>query len=385
MAGKSKNKIEVTHAGSIPRPPSLTELLLAHERGEPIDEGEFWKEVQDATRYVIRRQHDAGITSGNDGEQPRVGFQTYIPLRMEGFGGKGVRNLPTDFINYPILAEMTGVRMGESRIMDAPEAIAEVKYNDMGPIEKECRSFREALDAEGDFDENFMNIPSPGIIATTMLNAHYDSHEAYVMALADEISKEYRYVVEQGYTLQIDAPDLAMEHTLMYQDQPVSVFVEAVEMYVDGINRAIGDLPRDKVRLHVCWGNWNGPHVDDVPLREVLPKLLNANVSALNIPFGNPQHQHEIPVIRKMPIPDHMDLIVGAIDTTTNYCEHPEVIANRLGEAIEAVGDKTRIVAGADCGFSTFAGYKFVAEDVVWAKLKSLSEGAKLATERYWP
>jgi len=384
MAGKSKNKIQVTHVGSIPRPPSLTALLLADERGDPVDEAEFWKEVQDATRYVIRRQQEAGITSGNDGEQARVGFQTYMPLRMEGFGGTGVRNLPTDFLNYPILAEMTGVRMGESRIMDAPEAIAEVKYNDMGPIGKECRSFRQALDAEGDFDENFMNVPSPGIIATTMLNAHYDSHEAYVMALADEISKEYRYVVEQGYTLQIDAPDLAMEHTFMYQDQPVSVFVEAVEMYVEGINRAIGDLPRDKVRLHVCWGNWNGPHVDDVPLREVLPKLLNANVSALNIPFGNPQHQHEIPVIGKMPLPDHMDLIVGAIDTTTNYCEHPEVVANRLGEAIKAVGDKTRIVAGADCGFSTFAGYKFVAEDVVWTKLKCLSEGAKLATERYW-
>lgn len=384
MSGRSKNRIEVTHTGSIPRPPKLTDLLMRQERGEPVDEGEFWREVQDATRYVVRQQKAAGITCGNDGEQPRVGFQTYMPLRMEGFGGTSVRNLPTDFTNYPKLAEIAGIQMGEAKIMDAPQALADVKYNDMGPIEKECRSFREALDAEGEFGENFMNAPSPGIIATTMLNAHYDSQEAYVTAVADEIAKEYRYVVGQGYTLQIDAPDLAMEHTFMYRDQPLSVFLGMVEVYIEAINRAIGDLPRDKVRLHICWGNWNGPHVDDVPLKEVLPILLNANVCALNIPFGNPQHQHEIPVIKQIPLPDHMDLIVGAIDTTTNYCEHPQVVANRLGEAIEAVGDKTRVVAGADCGFSTFAGYKFVAEDVVWTKMKALAEGAKLATEKYW-
>ena len=384
MVGQSKDKIAVTHVGSIPRPDGLAEMLLAQERGDAVDEAAFWAAAQDATRYVIRQQKAAGITSGNDGEQPRVGFQTYMPLRMEGFGGVGVRNLPTDFLKFPKLAEMSGVRMGDARIMDAPTAIADVKYNDMGPIEKDCASFRAALDAEGDFEENFMNVPSPGIIATTMLNAHYDSHEAYVMALADEIGKEYRYVADQGFKLQIDAPDLAMEHTFMYQDQPVSAFVDAVEMYVEGINRAIGDIPRDQVRLHVCWGNWNGPHLDDVPLRDVLPKLLAANVSALNIPFGNPQHQHEIIEIAKRPLPDHMDLIVGAIDTTTNYCEHPEVVANRLGEAIAAVGDKSRIVAGADCGFSTFVGYKFVAEDVVWAKLKSLADGAALATQRHW-
>ncbi|NQV22224.1 MAG: methionine synthase, partial [Rhodospirillales bacterium] len=280
MAGRSATKIEVTHVGSIPRPPKLSEILLAQERGEAVDETELWREAQAATRNVIKRQLECGITIGNNGEQPRVGFQTYVPLRMEGFGGATVRGFPTDFEKFPIMASHVFAQMGGSKVTAAPQAVADVKYNDMVPIEKECASFKEALGAvEGGFGETFMNVPSPGIIATTMGNAYYDTHEAYVMAVAKEIAKEYKYVADQGFTLQVDAPDLAMERAWMFKDEPISKFKEVTELHIAAINVAIGDIPRDQVRLHACWGNWNGPHVDDVDLKDVVEIFYGANVS----------------------------------------------------------------------------------------------------------
>lgn len=385
MAGRSKDKIEVTHVGSMPRPPRLTELLLGQERGEPVDETEFWREAQAATRAVVERQIECGITIGNDGEQARVGFQTYIPLRMEGFGGSNVRGFPTDFEKFPKMAEQVVAQMGNSKVTGAPQAVAEVKYEDMGPIEKECASFKQALDGvDGGFGECFMNVPSPGIVATTMGNAYYDSHEAYVMAVAKQIAKEYRYVADQGFTLQVDAPELAMERAWMFKDEPISKFKEVTELHIAAINVALGDIPRQQVRLHACWGNWNGPHVDDVDLKDVIKIFYGANVSGLSLPFGNPRHEHEIAVLKSLPLPDHMDLYPGVIDSTTNYMEHPEVVARRLSDAIDAVGDKERVVASTDCGFGTFAGYKFCAEDSMWVKLKALADGAKIVTERYW-
>ena len=255
----------------------------------------------------------------------------------------------------------------------------------MGPIEKECASFKEALNAtDGGFTETFMNVPSPGIIATTMGNAFYDTHEHYVMAVAKEIAKEYRYVADQGFTLQVDAPELAMERAWMFKDDPISKFKEITEMHIDAINVAIGDIPPEQVRLHACWGNWNGPHYDDVDLIDVVKIFYQVNANGLSLPFGNPRHEHEIAVLKTARLPDHMDLYPGVIDTTTNYMEHPEVVARRLSDAIDAVGDKERVVASADCGFSTFVGYTFCAEDSAWAKLESLARGAALVTDRYW-
>jgi 5-methyltetrahydropteroyltriglutamate--homocysteine methyltransferase len=385
MAGRSKDKIEVTHVGSMPRTPRLTELLLSQERGEAIDEAEFWREANNATRNVVQKQFDCGITIGNDGEQPRVGFQTYMPMRMDGFGGATVRGLPTDFDRFPKVAELVVAAIGNSKAISAPQALADVKYADMGPIEKECSSFQQALDRVGhDFNDVFMNVPSPGIIATTMGNAYYATHDAYVMAVAKEIGKEYRYVVDQGFSLQVDAPDLAMERAWFFKDEPISKFKEITELHVAAINEAIGDIPREKVRLHACWGNWNGPHADDVDLVDVVNIFYGANVSGLSLPFGNPRHEHEISVLKKVRLPDHMDLFPGVIDTTTNYMEHPEVVARRLNDAIDAVGDKERVIASTDCGFSTFAGYRFCAEDAMWIKLKALAEGAAILSKRLW-
>lgn len=229
----------------------------------------------------------------------------------------------------------------------------------------------------------FMTAASPGIIATTMLNAHYDSHEAYVFALARQIAKEYE-LIARDFVLQIDAPDLAMERTVLFQDKSVAEFLRIAEMHVAAINEAVAGIPRERIRLHCCWGNWEGPHVDDIPMSEILPVLYQARVGALSIEFANPRHQHEYAALRKAKLPDAFLLLPGVIDSTTNYVEHPEVIANRICEAVDAVGDRSRVIASSDCGFGTFAGGELVAEDVVWAKLKSCSEGAAIATRRLW-
>lgn len=244
--------------------------------------------------------------------------------------------------------------------------------------------FRAALDGLANKPvDSFMTAASPGIIATTMLNAHYDSHEAYVFALARQIAKEYQ-LIARDFVLQIDAPDLAMERTVLFQDKSAAEFLKIAEMHVAAINEAVAGIPRERIRLHCCWGNWEGPHVDDIPMGEILPVLYQARVGALSMEFANPRHQHEYAALKKAKLPDSFLLLPGVIDSTTNYVEHPEVIANRICEAVDAVGDRSRVIASSDCGFGTFAGGELVAEDVVWAKLKSSSEGAALATRRLW-
>jgi 5-methyltetrahydropteroyltriglutamate--homocysteine methyltransferase len=233
-----------------------------------------------------------------------------------------------------------------------------------------------------------MSAASPGIVSTTMLrspkNKAYRNDAEYVMAIARELKKEYDYVVSQGYILQLDAPDLAMERVIMYGDKTLKEFLKRVELHVEAMNVALADVPRDKVRLHVCWGNWNGPHQDDVDAEDILPILYEAKVGALSLPLGNPRHEHETVAFKKHKLPKDMVLIPGVIDVTTNYLEHPEVVANRLCEAVSVVGDRERVIAGTDCGFGTFASYEFIAEDVVWAKLEALRDGAKLASQRLW-
>ena len=233
-----------------------------------------------------------------------------------------------------------------------------------------------------------MSAASPGIVSTTMLlspsNPVYTTDADYVMGIAKELQKEYEYIVSQGYVLQLDAPDLAMERVIMFGDQPLNVFLDRVALHIEAINVAIANIPRDRVRLHVCWGNWNGPHQDDVDMAVLLPHLYKANVGALSIPVGNPRHEHETQVFKRIRLPDSMLLIPGVIDVTTNYLEHPEVVANRICAAVDAVGDRERVIAGTDCGFGTFASYEFIAEDIVWAKLEALSDGAKVATKRLW-
>jgi 5-methyltetrahydropteroyltriglutamate--homocysteine methyltransferase len=260
-----------------------------------------------------------------------------------------------------------------------------VRYRDTTAIDAEVERLGRNAQATGRSPSDcFMTAPSPGIIASTLLNAHYPSHRDYVFALAREMRNEYAAITKAGLVLQIDAPDLAMDRTIGFQDKSEAEFIAAGETIVAAINSAIEGLPRDQIRLHCCWGNWEGPHTHDIPFASVLPVLEQAKVGALSIEFGNPRHQHESAVFRRRKLPDHLLLVAGVIDTTTNFVEHPEVVAKRLEEMVAAVGERERVIASTDCGFGTFAGREWVAEDVVWAKLAALRAGADIASVRIW-
>ena len=382
----SEQRILTTHVGSLPRPRPLADLLIGQERGEAIDEADMQRQIEAAVAMVVREQLAAGIDIGNDGEQPRVGFQTYVAQRMQGFGGESARPQPQDWQDFPDYAAIIKARRrSAAKIFNAPQALAEVQYTDLSAAENECAVFlRSTEQAPRPFTEHFMTAASPGIIATTLLNAHYESHERYVLALAEQMRKEYELIHAKGLILQIDCPDLAMERTYFFQNESLRRFQEMVELHVEAINQAIRNIPPERIRLHVCWGNYDGPHVHDVALEDILPLLYGARVGALSIELANPRHQHESRVFRQHPLPDGMLLLPGVIDSTVNYVEHPEVVANRIVQAVEVVGDRSRVIASTDCGFGTFAGSENVAPLVVWAKLRTLSEGAKLASTRLW-
>ena len=382
----SRDRILTTHVGSLPRNEVLTDLLIRREAGEAIDRGTMSAEMDRAVRDVVAAQTAAGIDIGNDGEQQRVGFQTYIPARMSGFGGESKRKVGKDFQEVPELIEIFLRRFPRrAKISNAPQAIGEVRYLDTKDIEQEIARFKACAAAAGaPFAETFATAPSPGIVATTMMNAYYKSHEDYLMALARELRPEYLAIHEAGLILQIDAPDLAMERTMTFQDMSETEFLGVCELHMAAINRAIEGIPRARVRLHCCWGNWEGPHVHDIGLAPILPILYQAHAGALTIEFANPRHQHEYAALRANPLPKDWLLIPGVIDTTTNFVEHPEVVARRIEEAVAVVGDRERVIASTDCGFGTFTGREWVAASIVWKKLEALREGADIASARLW-
>lgn len=378
----STDRILTTHVGSLPRNEMLADMLIRQEAGESIDTAVLAREIDAAIHYVIERQGKSGVDIGNDGEQSRVGFQTYVPRCMCGFGGESKRPPARDQIEFPSYYRQMAARFPHSaRVMNAPAALSAVQYVNGAPIREDAERLRKLGSV---FRETFMTAPSPGIVATTMLNQHYDSHEAYMMALAAALANEYRAIHEAGHVLQIDSPDLAMERHRFFGHLDERAFLKQLELHVAAINTGIEGIPRDRVRLHVCWGNNDGPHVYDIAMATILPELYRANVGALSIEFANPRHQHEYEALRAHPLPSHMLLVPGVLDTTTNFVEHPQVVARRLHEAVAAVGDRERVIAGTDCGFGTFAGREYVAEDVVWLKLAAAAEGARIASDVLW-
>ena len=381
----SRERILTTHVGSLPRNETLSELLVRREEGAAVDAAVLAREMDGAVEHVVKKQADAGIDIANDGEQQRVAFQTYVSQRMSGFAGESNRRRGRDYEEFPELVETLTRRFPRrSRMQNAPEAQAEVRYLDTAAIRQETGRLLRAARAAGTFAECFMTAPSPGIISTTMLNAWYDSHDSYLAALAREMRHEYQAIHQAGLLLQIDAPDLAMDRAMFYRDLSDADFVKRAERHVAAINQAIEAIPRDRVRLHCCWGNWDGPHIYDVALELILPVLCQACVGGLSIELANPRHQHEYEALRRHKLPDHMVLLPGVIDTTTNIVEHPEVVARRLEEAVSAVGDRERVIGSADCGFGTFTNREWVIEPAVWLKLKSLRAGADIASARLW-
>jgi len=383
---RSEDRILTTHTGSLPRPPELTRLYVRRARGESVDPAELDRLGREALRGIVRKQVEAGVDLGNNGEQQREGFFLHIRHRMSGFGGSWQRRTRADALRYPVFRQMMEQQLASREAvsnMGPPKAIDEIRYLGTAAIEAECADFQAALDETGThFVEPFVTAPSPGIVAAAMKNEHYDTEEAYLDALAAALKQEYETIVRRGFMLQLDCPDLALERHLSYQDRPLGDFVGFVERVVASINKALANIPRDRVRLHVCWGNYEGPHDGDVPLADILPAIKEAKVGAFFFPFANPRHAHEYHVFEKQPLADDQTLIAGVIDSLTNFVEHPEAVAERLERVAAAVGDPHRVIAGTDCGFDTSAGMGRVAEDVVWAKLKSLDEGARLASER---
>jgi 5-methyltetrahydropteroyltriglutamate--homocysteine methyltransferase len=380
---RSNERILTTHVGSLPRPKALSDLLLRRENGEAIDETLLAKHTEAAVAEVVQKQREAGIDIGNDGEQPRVAFNTYVARRMRGFGGQGQWIVPQDVSDFPDFMEM--YRAHRSSGAAPPQAVAEVEYIDLSEAEAECElCLRYTATPPTPFAECFMSAASPGVIATALGNAYYDSHERYVFAVARQMQKEYELIHAKGFILQLDCPDLAMERVRLFRNDSLLRFQEIVEMHIAALNLAIANIPPERIRLHACWGNYEGPHTHDVPLDAILPLLYKARVGALSIELANPRHQHEYEAFKRHPLPDTMVLLPGVIDSTTNFVEHPEVVAQRLEQAVAVVGERSRVIAGCDCGFGTFSGWHLVAPSVVWAKLRSLSDGARIASARLW-
>jgi 5-methyltetrahydropteroyltriglutamate--homocysteine methyltransferase len=375
----SESGLLTTHAGSLPRPAALAELHGRRSRGEAVDPDELRRAIADATAAVIAKQAEAGIDIGNDGEQARESFVTYVQHRMTGFGGTSRRPLMRDLLDHPDFLDLALPRRERTKVnlMAAPAAIGEVAYRDTTELEAEC-----ALVADAPFTQTFMTAASPGIVAAAMENQHYPSREEYVRAVAAALRTEYRGIVDRGLLLQIDAPDLALERHTLFAERPLTEFLSWVELVIDAINSALEGIDPGAVRLHVCWGNYEGPHTLDVPFEEIQRLLYEAHVGALVVSMANARHAHEYKCFERHPLPDGMVLVAGVIDTTSNYVEHPEVVADRLARIAVAVGDPTRVIAGTDCGFDTSAGIGDVAPSLVWEKLRALRAGADRATAR---
>ena len=376
----SNDRILTTHAGSLPRPSDLRRLL---SEGDAADMAELSAIVESATADALDKQIKAGLDVVNDGEMGRESFFTYVSYRMTGFGGHSNRRLMADMTMYEgYRKKLLGMTTEEHRVslMKAPRAVGDVSYRDTAAIDQEIARLKAQL-PERKLVEAFMTAPSPGIIAAAMQNDHYPNIESYIDALATALSVEYHAIVDAGLLLQIDAPDLAMERHALFQGQPVEAFLAFANCVMAAINTALADIPRDRVRLHVCWGNYEGPHVFDVPLEDIWPTIAQARAQGLLLSMANPRHAHEYHCFEEFDLPDEGILIAGVIDTTTNYVEHPRTVADRICRIAGAVGDPSRIIAGTDCGFETAAGFVAVEEQITWDKLEALAEGAALASQ----
>ena len=386
MMKRSTDRLLTTHTGSLPRPRPLLQMYERRVRGEPVDEEAMAQAGRDAMRRAVQLQIESGIDVGNNGEQQREGFFLYVQRRMTGFGGTWRRWPRGDYERYPLFKEMLEAQLPARAGVNSqlpPRVVGAVRYRDPAAADAEAREFRAALaEIGGGFSEAFLTAPSPGIIAAACRNEHYATEEAYVEALAEALRLEYEAVVRNGFVLQVDCPDLALEQHRSYHGQPEASFLGFVERIVAALNHALRNVPRDRVRMHICWGNYEGPHDCDVPLETIWPLVRRARVGGFVLPFANPRHAHEVEVLRKLPLADDQIIVAGVIDTLTNFVEHPEVIADRLERVAAAVGDPHRVLAGTDCGFDSTAGQGRVAEDVAYAKLRALAEGARIASER---
>jgi 5-methyltetrahydropteroyltriglutamate--homocysteine methyltransferase len=382
----SSERILTTHTGSLPRPKGLTELVFEKQEGKPVDAAVFEAAAAQATDDVVARQIAADIDVVSDGEMNKPGFVNYVGERLEGYGEPGKPWMLSDLEALPELTMALYGGPGGTHI-NMPACRGEVSYKGHAMVAKDIEHLRTALAKAGDPDrEAFIPAASPGCIANCAENFHYPSYEAYLQAVTAAMSEEYKAIVDAGFLLQLDCPDLPMAaHTSFWALSHMEEmgFERYVQMHLDALDQSIADLPADRVRLHLCWGNYAGPHTADIPIERLFNMVMGAKPAAVSFEAANPRHEHEWETLASLPIPDDKILMPGLIDTKTNVVEHPHLIAQRIGRFADIVG-RERVIPGTDCGFATFAGFGIVDPDVAWMKLAALAQGAAEASERLW-
>jgi 5-methyltetrahydropteroyltriglutamate--homocysteine methyltransferase len=377
----STERILTTHVGSLPRSQAVTDVLFAREKGETRDKRAAAAVISDAVVEVVRKQVEVGVDVVSDGESNKISYATYIADRFAGFGGDTPREPGQDLVEFPRLLTKLAER-GSTAKYRRPRCVGEIKLKDSEPLHEDLRNFRRAVDAAKP-TEAFLNAASPGVIALFQPNDFYKTQDAYLEALGEAMRSEYEAIVGAGFLLQIDAPDLGMGRHTMYRNASVGDYLKAAARHVEVLNHALRNLPADRLRMHICWGNYEGPHHHDVPLELLLPVVIRAKPQALLFESANPRHAHEWAVFRDQRVPDDKILVPGVLSTTTNYVEHPELVAERIVRFAEIVG-RERVIAGSDCGFGTFAGFGPVDPDIVYLKLGALAEGARIASRKLW-
>ena len=368
--------ILTTHVGSLPRSQRAVDLIFARERGESFDRAVFESTMAEEVEAIVERQVASGIDVVSDGETSKIGYATYVKDRYTGFGGDSPRNAPADLKQFPAYLERIA-RSGGTPKISRPCCIDEVRLRDQADLEADIRHFQAAIEKH-QTPVGFMNAASPGVVALFLPNRYYSNYETYLAALSDAFRYEYQAITDAGLLLQIDCPDLALARHMIFTDKSDEEFVRTASMHVEALNAALDGIPEDRIRVHICWGNYEGPHVCDIDMDKVFPVLMKARSRYLLFESSNPRHAHEWTVFkaRKSEIPDDKILVPGVIDSTTNFVEHPELIRQRIERFVGIVG-RDRVMAGSDCGFGTFAGFGTVDPDIVYEKLCSLAEGAR--------
>jgi len=377
----SQDRILTTHVGSLPRSKAVTDIVFAREHDGELNEAEARTTIRNAVRDVVRRQEEAGVDLVSDGEMSKISYATYIKDRITGFEGDSPRQPPKDLEEFPGFLQRQA-SSGGTPTYSRPCCVGEIRVKDMGPVKEDIANLRDALDGV-DVVQGFMNAASPGVIALFQPNRHYPSHESYLEALAEAMRPEYEAITSAGLILQLDSPDLGLGRHMMFKDKSDAEYQQLAALHVEALNHATRNIDPSRMRLHVCWGNYEGPHHCDAPMSLVLPIALKARPQALLFESSNPRHAHEWTVFRDAQIPDDKILVPGVLDSTTNFVEHPELVAERICRFADIVG-RERVIAGTDCGFSTFAGYGAVDQDIVYAKLAAMAEGARIASQRLW-
>jgi 5-methyltetrahydropteroyltriglutamate--homocysteine methyltransferase len=377
----SRDRILTTHVGSLPRPPELKQLLVKKDQGDAYDKSELDRLVREAVVDIVRRQAAVGVDIVNDGEMSKPGYSTYIADRLTGFAGHEPAKPRLDTRDHPnFLAayeRMTGGNTARRAVCVGP-----IAWHDREPLHQDIANLRAALEGAA-VTEGFMTAASPGLVPVFQNNSHYPSHAAYVEAIAAAMREEYEAIADAGLVLQLDCPDLAMAHHTSFQELGEAEFLKRAEFHIEVLNQALENVPADRARIHICWGNYEGPHDHDIPFAKVAPILVKAKPQALVVEAANPRHAHEWTVWQETKLPDDKILIPGVIDTSTNYVEHPELVAERICRFADIVG-RERVIAGTDCGFGTFAGYGKLDPDISFKKLAAMAQGAEIASKRLW-